>query len=62
MGVETFDYGYQAPRAICQYKKWTGRDKVVAIQGWGTADTEALIRFVAKDEIPYFSGSYCRRS
>jgi branched-chain amino acid transport system substrate-binding protein len=58
MGVETFDYGYQVPRAISQYKKWSGRDKVVAIQGWGTADTEALITFIAKDEIPYFSGSY----
>ncbi len=58
LATETFDYGYQVPRAISQYKKWTGRDKVVAIQGWGTADTEALITFVAKDEIPYYSGSY----
>src|SRR3954451_1550025 len=24
MGVETFDYGYQVPRAISQYKKWSG--------------------------------------
>ena len=61
MAVETIDYGYQAPRAITQYKKWSSRDKVVAIQGWGTADTEALITFVAKDEIPYFSGSYAGR-
>lgn len=58
MNVETFDYSYQAPRAISQYKKWSSRDKVVAIQGWGTADTEALITFVARDEIPYISGSY----
>jgi branched-chain amino acid transport system substrate-binding protein len=58
LAVETVDYGYQVPRAIAQYKKWSGRDKVPAIQGWGTADTEALITFVAKDEIPYFSGSY----
>jgi branched-chain amino acid transport system substrate-binding protein len=28
--------------AIATYKKWTGRDKVVVIYGWGTADTEAL--------------------
>ncbi len=56
---ETVDYGYQVPRAIAQYKKWTGgSDKVVAIQGWGTADTEALTAFVNKDEIPYISGSY----
>lgn len=58
LSVESFDYSYQAPRAISQYKKWSARDRVVAIQGWGTADTEALITFVAKDEIPYFSGSY----
>jgi len=58
LAVETYDYGYQVPRAISQYKKWSGRDKVPAIQGWGTADTEALITFVAKDEIPFFSGSY----
>lgn len=56
--VDTFDYSYQAPRAISQYKKWSSRDQVVAIQGWGTADTEALITFVAKDQIPYWSGSY----
>ncbi len=59
MAVETVDYSYQAPRAISQYKKWSGgSDKVAAIQGWGTADTEALTGFVAKDEIPYYSGSY----
>jgi branched-chain amino acid transport system substrate-binding protein len=52
MAVETFDYGYQVPRAISQYKKWSGRDKVVAIQGWGTADTESPDTFIAKDEIP----------
>ncbi|AWJ94057.1 branched-chain amino acid ABC transporter substrate-binding protein (plasmid) [Azospirillum baldaniorum] len=59
MDVETVDYGYQAPRAISQYKKWSsGSGKVAAIQGWGTADTEALTGFVGKDEIPYYSGSY----
>ena len=40
-----FDYGYQAPRAVSQYQAWS-RERVVAIQGWGTADTEALVRFV----------------
>jgi branched-chain amino acid transport system substrate-binding protein len=59
LAVETVDYSYQAPRAISQYKKWSsGRNKVAAIQGWGTADTEALTGFVSKDEIPYYSGSY----
>lgn len=59
MDVESIDYGYQVPRAIAQYKKWSsGSGKVAALQGWGTADTEALVAFVSKDEIPYFSGSY----
>lgn len=59
LDFETVDYSYEIPRAIAQYKKWTGgSDKVVAIQGWGTGDTEALVTFVAKDEIPYFSASY----
>lgn len=58
LAVETVDYGYKAPQAISLYKKWSGSDKVPAIQGWGTADTEALTAFVTKDEIPYYSGSY----
>jgi branched-chain amino acid transport system substrate-binding protein len=53
-----FDYGYAAPRAVSQYQAWTGRNNVVAIQGWGTADTEALVRFVTRDRIPYISASY----
>jgi branched-chain amino acid transport system substrate-binding protein len=57
VNVDTVDYGYQVPRAVTQYKKWVG-DKVVAIMGWGTADTEALTGFVADDKIPFISGSY----
>jgi branched-chain amino acid transport system substrate-binding protein len=57
LNVLGFDYGYQAPRAVSQYQAWS-RDRVVAIQGWGTADTEALVRFVTRDRIPYISGSY----
>jgi branched-chain amino acid transport system substrate-binding protein len=56
--VDTVDYGYQVPRAIALYKKWTGSEKVSAIMGWGTADTEALSGFVAQDQIPDISGSY----
>src|SRR6266481_6244944 len=56
--VDSNDYGYQVPRAIALYKKWSGADKVAAIMGWGTADTEALAGFVAQDKIPYFSASY----
>ena len=55
--VDTVDYGYQVPRAIAQYKKWSGSDKVSAILGWGTADTEALTGFLAQDKIPDISGS-----
>jgi branched-chain amino acid transport system substrate-binding protein len=56
--LDSIDYGYQVPRAIAQYKKWSGADKVSAIMGWGTADTEALTGFVAQDQIPDMSGSY----
>jgi len=56
--LDSVDYGYQVPRAIAQYKKWSGADKVSAIMGWGTADTEALTGFVAQDQIPDISGSY----
>ena len=44
-------YGYQVPRAIAQYKKWSGADKVAAILGWGTADTEALTGFLAERQV-----------
>lgn len=59
LNVDTNDYGYQVPRAIALYKKWSAPDnKVTAIMGWGTADTEALTGFVAQDKIPDLSGSY----
>lgn len=55
---ETVDYSYKADRAVATYKKWQSGLKPVAIQGWGTADTEALVKFVARDKIPYISASY----
>ncbi len=55
---QTVDYSYNAPRAVATYKKWMSRNKPVAIQGWGTADTEALVKFIAKDEIFFMSASY----
>ncbi len=58
LAVSGFDYGYQAPRAVSQYQSWSQRERVVAIQGWGTADTEALVRFVTRDRIPFISASY----
>jgi branched-chain amino acid transport system substrate-binding protein len=51
------DYGYKIPQAISAYKKFK-RAKVVAIHGWGTGDTENLLKFIKKDKIPYFSASY----
>src|SRR5215470_3805962 len=57
--VDTVDYSYQVPRAVAQYKKWSaGDNKVAAIVGWGTADTEALTGFLVQDQIPYLSASY----
>src|SRR5256714_6736729 len=59
VSVDTNDYGYQVPRAIALYKKWSAPEsKVAAIMGWGTADTEALTGFLAQDKIPDMSGSY----
>ena len=54
----TVDYSYEVPRAIATYKKWKSQNDIVAVQGWGTGDTEAMIQFVAKDQIPYYSASY----
>lgn len=52
-----FDYGYRIPEALTKYNLFK-RMKCVAIQGWGTGDTEALAPTVAKDKIPYISASY----
>jgi len=57
LDLPTFDYSYEVPRAIAQYKQWL-QDGAVAVQGWGTADTEAMVGFVAQDKMPYFSASY----
>jgi branched-chain amino acid transport system substrate-binding protein len=55
--MQAFDYAYEIPKSINQYKKYV-EEKVVAIQGWGTNDTEALTGFLAADKIPYLSASY----
>ncbi len=55
--LDTVDYAYKVPEAIALFKKWVGNG-MVAMQGWGTADTEALISFVAKEQIPTLSASY----
>ena len=52
------DYGYKIPEANALYKRLTGTEKVIMIQGWGTGDTEALKTIVAGDKMPYFSASF----
>ena len=56
--VDTVDYSYKAPRAVATYKRWKSRLKVIAVIGWGTADTEALMGTIARDKVPFYSGSY----
>lgn len=51
------DYAYNVQQALAAYKRFTSSG-IVAMQGWGTGDTEALVKFVAKDQIPVFSASY----
>ena len=52
-----FDYGYRVPEALTKYKLFQ-RMKAVAIQGWGTGDTEALAPTVTADKMPYVTASY----
>jgi len=52
-----FDYAYDKNKAVNQYKKYK-EDAVVAIQGWGSGDTEALSKSTGDDKIPYISASY----
>ncbi len=52
-----FDYGYRIPEALTKYTLLK-RLKCVAIEGWGTGDTEALSPTITKDKIPYVSASY----
>ena len=51
------DYGYDVATAEQFYSQY--RDEgVVAFQGWGTGDTEALRTRVTEDQIPFMSASY----
>jgi branched-chain amino acid transport system substrate-binding protein len=52
-----FDYGYRVPEALTKYKLFK-RMGAVAVQGWGTGDTEALAPTVTADKMPYVSASY----
>jgi branched-chain amino acid transport system substrate-binding protein len=52
------DYGYKIPEAVAAYKRMTGDDKVIMINGWGTGDTEGLKALVNADKVPYVSASF----
>ena len=52
------DYQYKIPQAIVAYAKFVKRDRVVAIIGFGTGDSEALKTKIVKDQIPYMSASF----
>ncbi len=52
------DYQYKIPQAISAYKKFVKQDRVKAIIGWGTGDSEALRQKIIKDQIPYISASF----
>lgn len=53
-----YDYGYRVPEAVTTYKRFRDFDKVVAVLGWGTGDTEALSPTINKDKLVYLSSSF----
>lgn len=53
-----YDYGYRVPEAMTTYKRFRNFDKVVAVWGWGTGDTEALSPTVNADKMPFLSHSF----
>ncbi len=53
-----YDYGYRVPEAITTYKRFRDFDRVAAVWGWGTGDTEALSPTVNRDRMPYLSHSF----
>lgn len=51
------DYAYKVDVAEQLYTQYV-QEGVVAFQGWGTGDTEALRTKIAADKIPFMSASY----
>ena len=51
------DYAYKVPNAEEKYKKYV-QAGAIAIQGWGTGDSEALRPKVKGDQLPFMSASY----
>lgn len=52
------DYAYKIPEAQKIYQELRDKEKVSAVLGWGTGDTEALRQQIATDQLPYFSASF----
>jgi len=52
------DYAYNPSKAVEFYREFRDRYGVIAVVGWGTADTEKLADQVAKDKVLYISASY----
>ena len=52
-----FDFGCRIPEAITKFKM-LNRLGSVAIMGWGTASTEALLDQIIASKMPYISASY----
>lgn len=55
--AQSEDYAYEVPQAEDLYRRYVS-DGVVAVQGWGTGDTEALRGSITSDELPFMSASY----
>ena len=55
--LSSADYAYKVDQAETLYTQYT-QEGVVAFEGWGTGDTEALRTKVAADKIPFMSASY----
>lgn len=51
------DYSYAVDQADQLYSQYVN-EGIVAFQGWGTGDTEALRGRTATDELPFMSASY----
>ena len=55
--LSSADYAYKVDQAEQLYTQYV-QEGVVAFQGWGTGDTEALRTKIAADKIPLMSASY----
>ncbi len=55
--LEWQDYAYEVPNAEQLYTQFIANG-AVGIQGWGTAETEALSASITADEVPFMSASW----